>query len=320
MMDVPSVQPIAPDVGKIAGPLLIGYMLTWGLYGVLFVQMYLYHLAGSKDSALFQLLVCSLYAFQSAQTFLLSHSAFATFASGFGRVDLIDDIQYTWLAIPVMTSAMAFVVQNYFAHQIYKLSKSKTMPFLISLLSTTQLAGGIASGVIQHDVLIFSKFSERNVLIGTGIWNCPAVLCNIILSVCMAQQLLRNRSWKLAPAQTPLSIRLLVQSGAVVAVLAILNLILSFLPGEPPPTYWQATSCILAGGYTNTFLAGLNARIRIWHPDFTEESYYLDSASNYQHTEPRPTIRSALVFALDSRGALEQDMTRFEEEDEHLRR
>ena len=69
----------------------------------------MYYLAFSNDSPRTRALVYGVYVVEMTQTFLLSYTAFKTFATGFGNINAIIDGSVLWFSIPIMSSAGTFV-------------------------------------------------------------------------------------------------------------------------------------------------------------------------------------------------------------------
>jgi len=68
-----------------------------------------YYLASSNDSRRTNALVYGVYLVETIQTFLLSYTAFKTFAAGFGNINAIIDGSILWFSIPIMSSAGRFI-------------------------------------------------------------------------------------------------------------------------------------------------------------------------------------------------------------------
>ncbi|KAF4613077.1 hypothetical protein D9613_011095 [Agrocybe pediades] len=130
-----SLPPIPPDIGRIAGPLLLGYMLNWALQGALFVQVYMYYLAFPRDPLRNKILVYGVLALEFTQTCLLCHGAFHTFATGYGNMLALDEIGLIWLSVPIMSGIVAFIAQVFYAYRIWILSQSWISPSIITFVS-----------------------------------------------------------------------------------------------------------------------------------------------------------------------------------------
>ncbi|KDR70735.1 hypothetical protein GALMADRAFT_159844 [Galerina marginata CBS 339.88] len=262
-----ALPPIPPDITRTAGPLLIGYLMNWGLFGVLSTQVYFYYLAFPKDMRRTKVLVYGLYLFEMAQTIMLTHAGFATFATGFGDLNAINHIGLIWFAVPIMDSlvtptAVAFVVQAFYAYRIAIFSQSRLMPAVILLFGFLQLGGGLATGYFGARAIHFNGFLGRKTFICTALWNGGGAICDIIIAASMTYFLSKSKTdWKPTKNIIQRLIRLIIETGTLTAAMAIVNLALSVLPGGP--TYFQTTSSMLGKMYSNTMMVVLNSRARI---------------------------------------------------------
>jgi len=261
-MSSAALPPIPADIARTAGPLLIGYLLNWGLLGVLSTQVYFYYLAFPKDLTQSKVLVYGVYLFEIAQTLMLTQTCFATFAKGFGDLNAINHIGVIWFAVPIMSSLVAFVVQAFYAYRIGVLSRSKIVPAAIMILGCIQLGGGLATGYFGAKAIRFTDFLGERTFITTAFWNGGGALCDVVIAASMTFYLSKSKTdWK--PTQTIIQklIRLVIETGTLTATIAIVNLALSVLPGSP--TYFQTTSSMLGKMYSNTMMVVFNSRANV---------------------------------------------------------
>ncbi|KAL0572991.1 hypothetical protein V5O48_008982 [Marasmius crinis-equi] len=94
-----------PDIAKLTGPLLLGYLFNYGLYGVLTVQTYIYYNAFPRDPLTFQMLVFGVYLAETIQTIMITWDAFQNFAFGFGDPLALEKIQLIWMDVCVIDGA-----------------------------------------------------------------------------------------------------------------------------------------------------------------------------------------------------------------------
>ncbi|KAF9529224.1 hypothetical protein CPB83DRAFT_852888 [Crepidotus variabilis] len=256
------LPPGFPPLAEVAGTLFLGYMLNWGLYGVLGAQVYLYYLAFTDEPLSRRLLVYGVFLLESIQVFMLTDSGFKTFGYGFGSVLALDSIGTIWFSVPLMSALIAWIVQSFYAYRILKLTSSKLPAISILFFSTVGLAGGIATAVIGERKKLFHLFVGHNMTLTTGIWNASHALCDVIIAGYMVFHLSRlNTEWKATKDTANRLIRLVVETGTLTATLAIINAVLSGLPKHP--TYFQVSSAILGKLYSNSMLVMLNSRIKI---------------------------------------------------------
>ncbi|KAF9564065.1 hypothetical protein CPC08DRAFT_705602 [Agrocybe pediades] len=186
------LPPIPDDIARIAGPLLLGHLLNWCLFGALSVQLYMYYIAFPRDRTFSKCFVIGIYLWEAAQTFMLTESAFDAFARGFGDMSRLDKIGNLWFSVPIMSGVVAFAGQSFYAYRISILSQSKFVAGIILLLAFTQLAGAIACGVESNKAVLHSHFLGQKAYITTGIWNGGSAVCDAIIAICMTVYLTRR--------------------------------------------------------------------------------------------------------------------------------
>jgi len=250
------------DMAAIAGPLFVGYLLQWGLFGALSVQVYTYYLGLSSDPLHRKALVYSVYAAELAQTILYTKMAFQEYAAGFGNELALQEVGLLWFAAPVLTAIVSFVVQIFYAYRIRVFTQSNFIPIVVILLALFQLAGGIAEGVIGRQISLFSSnASIKKIYISTGVWNGCSAACDLVIAASMTYSLSRRKTpWKATQRIIQKLTRLIVATGALTAAVSIVNLILFVLPGNHP-TYYQTATAILGKLYSNSMMVVLNSRI-----------------------------------------------------------
>ncbi|KDR74767.1 hypothetical protein GALMADRAFT_562177 [Galerina marginata CBS 339.88] len=256
--------PMTPtELGKIAGPLLIGNLLNWGFLGVLSMQVYMYYLAFPNDRVSNKALVYTVYLLDVGHTFLLTTSTFRTFVSGFGELAALDELDLIWIS-DILTGLITFIAQAFYAYRIAVLSKTKYqyLSVLIMLLAFISLGGAIASGVEAEVAGQFSRLLSKRVLIVCGIWGGTNATCDVLIAASMTYYLKRRDSG-IGKTQVLLAriIRLTIETGMATAAVAILSVILVFLPG--PQTYFMASVFVAGKMYSNSMMASFNSRMEI---------------------------------------------------------
>ncbi|KDR67183.1 hypothetical protein GALMADRAFT_258571 [Galerina marginata CBS 339.88] len=257
---MPSLPLTPTELGRIAGPLLIGYILNWGLFGVLSMQVYVYYLAFPKDRNAYKALVYGSYLLEAAQTFLFTSSAFRTFALGFGNPAVLDEVDILWFSVPIMSGMVAFVSQTFYAYRISVLAQTKYLAILIMLFACLSLAGSIALGVETKKAVHFSRLLQKNSFTTAGIWEGGSAVCDVLIAGSMTYYL-KRRDTGIKQTQVLLAkiIRLTIETGTLTAAVAILTLILTFLPGQP--TYYQTSVSVLGKVYSNSMMVVFNSRM-----------------------------------------------------------
>ncbi|ESK91204.1 hypothetical protein Moror_2924 [Moniliophthora roreri MCA 2997] len=281
---------VPPNIAETTGPLLLGYLLNYGLFGVLSVQTYLYYTAFPRDKQGFQTLVYVIYLIEAAQTVMITHDAFKNFAYGFGTVDSLNQINIIWFDVCILDGLVAFLVQCYFSYRIYLLSRFKVLVALILFTAFAQFAGAIATGVIAEEVGVFSRLRAA-CFIPACFWLGGSALCDIIIALSMTYVLSRmNGGFQETRDLVKRIIRLTMETGSLTAAIALVDLILFLV--FPNDDFHIVPALTLAKLYSNSLLVVFNSRLRIPHAR-GNDSESAPSASG-GHVTFRPAHNSVL--------------------------
>lgn len=253
---------IPPTVSHVTGPLLLGFLLNYGFYGVLTVQTYIYYSAFPDDKTIHKVLVYSVFVVESVQTVMITYDAFQDFAFGFGNMGALDSMNLIWFDCCIMDGLVAFTVQAYFAYRIHLLSNSKVIAGFILLMGLAQISGAIATGIIAKSVGAFSRIREP-CFIPALFWLGGSAICDITIAVAMTYVLSRRANDVFNETKDLLKrvIRLTMETGSVTAAFAAIDLIL-FL-AFPTEDYHITPALALAKVYSNSLLVVFNSRVRI---------------------------------------------------------
>ncbi|KAK0454323.1 hypothetical protein EV421DRAFT_2029418 [Armillaria borealis] len=258
MLPVPAGYPIE----RLSGPQVVAYLLHWGLFGTLSVQLYLYYLAFPKDRKFTKCLVYGIYVVELVQTMLLTHDAFASFGYGFGDFEALTEVRFSWLIVPIMGAAAAFVGQCFYAYRIFILSRSRIVPTFVICVSLTSYVAAIIAGVYTFEAGDITKLNNRKTSIAIGIWCGGSALCDVVIAICMTYYLMRsNTGFRRTQILVTKLIRLTIETGSLTAVVALVTIIL-FL-AFPHQAFYGTPALIISKMYANTIYMVLNSRIRI---------------------------------------------------------
>ncbi|KAF9460670.1 hypothetical protein BDZ94DRAFT_1169258, partial [Collybia nuda] len=247
---------------------LVGYLLSWGLYGALSVQVYIYYLAFPKDRLAHKLLVYGVFLVETLQAVLVAHDVFASFVDGFDNFQVLTDMHFAWFTMPVLSGIVALCVQLFYAFRIVTLSKSKVLALL-------QMAGALISGVEGVRAGNLLKLTSKLDHIGHAVSRRFFVriitkalgsgVCDIVIAVCMAFYLSRMDSGSVKSTHAAVSkiIRLVVGTGALTGMVAIIDISL-YYSGSPKHKAWFLTPAVILGRlYSNSMMVIFNSRVEI---------------------------------------------------------
>ncbi|KAG7088860.1 hypothetical protein E1B28_012814 [Marasmius oreades] len=255
------LPPLPPDVVKLTGPLYLGSVLNWALFGVLSVQTYLYYLGFPKDRWIPKALVAFVYVFEALQTILSMVDWWRYFGSGWGNIVDFDTIGILWFSGPVMTIILSCPVQFFFAWRMWIIGRSPYFPILTILLSLFQAAGGIWTGVRAAQLGHWTLLGGEAQVPGS-IWLAGTAACDVVITTAMFYYLNKSKTGFRATNTILVKfIRLTVETGLITTTFAIIDL--SLYLTFPRDNYHLVPSTCLSKLYSNSLMVLLNARIRI---------------------------------------------------------
>ncbi|KAK0486306.1 hypothetical protein IW261DRAFT_791003 [Armillaria novae-zelandiae] len=258
MLPIPANYPIEWR----SGPTIVGYLLNWGLFGTLSIQLYLYYLAFPKDRQFVKFLVYGIYIVEFVQTILVAHDAFAVFGYGFGDLEALTGIHCNWLVVPIMTAIVAFVGQVFYSYRIFVLSRSRIIPALVICVSLTSSTASIIGGVYIYQADDLTKLNNIRISISMGISCTGYAFCDIVIAICMTFYLMRSQTgFRRTQILVTKIIRLTIETGSLTATIALVIPILFF--AFPHQAFYVTPALIISKLYANTIYMVLNSRIRI---------------------------------------------------------
>ncbi|KAF9450223.1 hypothetical protein P691DRAFT_774106 [Macrolepiota fuliginosa MF-IS2] len=167
-----------------AGSQLIGLILNWGLFGLLVAQVFTYYTEFMHDWAVHKLLVHVVFILEIVQTIVMTHNRYETFVLRFGDPLASETIQMTWFVVPVLCGIIGCIAQVFYAHRIYKISKSRALSAVILVLAIVQLASAVVEGAQAYHAEYFFVLRSK-VLPVTAIWLLSTSICDILITVSM---------------------------------------------------------------------------------------------------------------------------------------
>ncbi|TFL03166.1 hypothetical protein BDV98DRAFT_591947 [Pterulicium gracile] len=287
MADVcaPFLFPNALSITHIAGPLLLGYMLGYALFGALCVQFFVYCVAFRRDPTWLRLFVWGVFLLELTLVVLFSIGSWWSFVDGFADVSHLTTLDPTSPAQPPLSGLVATLFHGFYSWRVYQLSPSKSLlfPSLIMLISIAQLVMSLLIGInlARQEERIFA-LDSINAIVTT--WLSGSAVANVMITGTLGYVLLKaSRTTGLQQRTSRLqrAITFLVETGLLTSCVAIIQFVL-FLTKEKTFFYFLLFFYLMAKLYSNTLLATLNSRVLLM-----------------MHTEnPGPVTRNQLENAL----------------------
>ncbi|PFH46699.1 hypothetical protein AMATHDRAFT_7492 [Amanita thiersii Skay4041] len=241
-----------------SGPIFIGALLNWGLFGTLVMQV----CKAPYTTKWIKALVYTLFTLDVMQTGCATHWAWDALLSKWGDpTTFISQISWSAKVLPIYASLASVPTQLFFAWRIWKLNQNhficRFISAWISMVSLMQGIGGIATGVM---LFVGSPPDLQSgldkVTQPVEVWLFGSLVCDVLLASTMTFTLFQaHRSSSLKKTETILTKLIIhtVETGAITALTTSADVVLFLMYKD---TYLHLVP------YTNVCLANLNGRTR----------------------------------------------------------
>jgi hypothetical protein len=279
-----------PPIAQVTAPLLIGALINYFLFGILTLQLYVYSCSFPYDKTSIKLLIYIVYALELVQICCAGADAYYWLCLGFGDPNHLNNTYISPFDTPMIGSIVAFIVQLFFCHRIWKLRANNwyiIMCAMIGAVSIVQLVGGVVGGVQAHRNKYFSVISDSSLY--ALMWLAGEAVSDFLIATTMSYLLVGSDPERRANTNVVnRAVRLIVQSNSLTASTAIVAAIMfAALPGK---NYFITPTMVLGKLYSNTLLATFNHRILLrWEASGPFSS---NSDSSRHGVAPRLPYRS----------------------------
>ncbi|KAI0301720.1 hypothetical protein B0F90DRAFT_291348 [Multifurca ochricompacta] len=257
-----------PHITKATGPLLLGGLINWTLYGVLITQVIntcviFLEIDGEIGFLLFRQVVCILV-IETTQTLLTGSDLFYWFVSGFGNFERLKETHLGPINTPILNTLTASIVRSSFCYRIWVIEKSLLWwCCTIMIISLAQCAGAFAGGVqgIMHGV--FANAHHQNVpLVYVNLLG--STIADILVATTLGFLFARALQREIIPSMKHAIRRLLyiiLETNIISASAATVTLVT--FAAAPNDIYWYCPAVAIGKVYSNTLLASFNNRIPV---------------------------------------------------------
>ncbi|KAF8875172.1 hypothetical protein BD779DRAFT_225054 [Infundibulicybe gibba] len=218
------------SASSMTGPLLIGFLLNTGLFGILSSQIYRYHLSFPNDKLHLRLLAYGVFLAEMAQTVLAICDAYWIFVTGFGDTSVLMSAgRMYWVYSPIIGGVSVTATHMYSARRISIMYNSRTLGLIVVAEQRSQSQNLLPRWC---RLLIYGikhyRVQTRYALRSCAYWTVACSVCDTAITILMTFWLLRC-GCKGSKATRTIVARLLwlsIETGVVLAALAIAALIL----------------------------------------------------------------------------------------------
>jgi len=274
------------DLPLITGPLILGYLWSYCLYGMLIVQVYMYSQVFTKDILGIKILVWSMFTLETVFTIFCTIAAWNEFGVGWGDLNTLVVIDWSWEPLPALDSILAAMAQCFYMWRIYRLTQKRWLVAIICCPMIAHLAASFYYGIgvsvqdrtFQH---LTESFSPQ-----ITTWLAGAAICDFLITISLVLILWRQKQATSVKRTTTIINRLIrfsVETGSVTSLAAIVELILWLAVRQV--NFHFILFLVIGKLYSNMLMASLNSRAPMFQ---TENTTMVSQMQSSFWAEPSP--------------------------------
>ncbi|KAJ7457023.1 hypothetical protein FB451DRAFT_600608 [Mycena latifolia] len=238
------------------GPMFLGLTMNILLYGIMWIQIYLYMTTYKRDPLYIKLYVAVLMLADTLNTGFMTAYLYDSLIIHFNDLTYLEYANWVFATDPAMTGIIGAMVQLFYAWRIHTLTGNLWIVAFISVCALTNAFGGMASAAAIAFVPQFSRFQEFQVTVIC--WLMSAAVGDVIITATLVQFFKNHRTGCSATdTRVDQIIRLTIQTGMVTSLCSVIDLGL-FL-GDSSGMH-LLFNLPLAKLYSNSLMSSLNAR------------------------------------------------------------
>jgi len=247
-----------PAFDNTLGALLVGGLLSMGLWGVTCVQTFTFFTRNSRDRPLFKLLIVCLWMLDTFDSVLNGHILYFYLVKNYLNPVAISKPIWSVVLHVAITSISNFFIRTMFAQRFYRLSKGNIfVTAWIMAVSTTDLVCGI---VITAKAFRLVSYAQLDTLSSLLYLNFAAGTASDLSVACALSWLLFRSRTGFRRTDTLINslMAYTVNTGLIVGIDAALGMITYIV--MPSNFIFLSFYLLLSKLYLNSYLATLNAR------------------------------------------------------------
>ncbi|KZT25969.1 hypothetical protein NEOLEDRAFT_1178086 [Neolentinus lepideus HHB14362 ss-1] len=243
------------------GPLLMGYLFSYLLQGVLTVQMFIFcnQPSYSSDRYPIRVTVWTVFCLEIVATAFATVSAWYGLASGWGNIYTLNHPSWAFAYTPALHGIIALVVQLFFCWRLTLFGCNLIVPGIIASSCLMQSSLAIVTAVKLWYLPDLSAIYD--IIPFVSVWLGGSAFCDIMIAISMVYLLHRAGRQSQFKATYSILLRpimISVETGIITACSSIMHLVL-FLAVRADNAHFTFLF-LTAKLYSNTLLTTLNVR------------------------------------------------------------
>ncbi|KAJ7187265.1 hypothetical protein C8R46DRAFT_1207224 [Mycena filopes] len=258
------------DVPLLTGPLVLGDKNPIPIKAVAehVPQVFIYSEAFPKDRPGIKAVVYSMFVFESIFTLFTAIAAWNQYGVGWGDVDSLLIIDWSWEPLPALNGVLAAEAQSFYIWRIWGLTRNIWLPIVLGCVMLTQLTVAFYYGIF---ISVKGRGIDKLFAVSPEItvWLTTSAVCDVLISISLVYIFSRQKQESNFPRTQGIInklIRFSVETGSITSIGAIIDVILWLTTGHKWNIhfiFWL----VIGKLYSNMLMATLNARAPIFRGD-----------------------------------------------------
>jgi len=238
------------------GPMLIGTVFNIVLYGIMITQVYLYFNTYKNDRKWLKCLVLFLFLADTVNAVFDLVYIYDALIINFNNVAYLAQATWVFGTDPAMTGIISCSVQLFFAWRVKVVTGNIWAVILIAACAIINMLSSVGTSVAVGMIPVFTEFVRFKVIV--IMWLVSAAVADVCITVSLTHHLQKHKTGFAATDDVVNRIiRLTVQTGAITAICAIIDLIFFLVDTTGTHLIFNVP---LSKLYTNSLMSSLNAR------------------------------------------------------------
>ncbi|TFL05422.1 hypothetical protein BDV98DRAFT_295789 [Pterulicium gracile] len=248
------------DLPMIINPFILGFMLSFALFGVFVAQCFFYYHSFRKDPLWTKIYVGGIMLLETAAIVLSVIAAWHIVGvMTFDRHSASLVAWATLLTLP-LSGTLTSLVHGFYAWRIYRLTDTRLVPCIVGMISLAQL-GMTIELIVQLEGPSFNLLHVKPNFAIVVVWLSGAAGADILITIRMVVFLMKTRracNFDYTESLMQQLIRVFVETGLTTTFAVITALILYVARHET--NLYLIPIYMLTGLYCNSLMATLNSR------------------------------------------------------------
>ncbi|KAF7290105.1 hypothetical protein HMN09_01315700 [Mycena chlorophos] len=244
------------------GALLVGTLVSYVLFGITTVQVYLYYGRFPDDRLDLKGLVAFVWLVELAHLVSIGDATYTYAVTNYGNpLSLLGKIPVSLALSVVLSGLITTLVQGFFAYRIWTLASNKfvrLIPIALWISGIAYFMASFAGTVLAIESTNIPTFIDQYGWLLLAPWIMNLINDNSITISLVVLLLMSRTGFSKTTALVDQLIKWTIETGMITSVFSILNLV--FYQKETNNFIWMGIQFVKARLFANSLLASLNSR------------------------------------------------------------